>query len=234
MFRTRHYVVLTAIAIFIITAVILSETFVPASNQSRKQCTTTIIIDAGHGGEDGGASSCSGILESQINLEIAERLNDLMHLLGYNTIMTRTEDISIYTEGTTLSQKKVSDLKERVRIANTTESAVLISIHQNQYPDDRYHGAQVFYAPTKGSRTLAENMQTIFVTTINPGSKRRAKSADGIYLMQKVACPAILVECGFLSNREEEILLRSKEYQVKICSIIAASVSSNAENCLLS
>ena len=94
-----------------------------------------IVIDPGHGGIDGGATSCTGVLESNLNLEIALRLEDMMHFLGYETVMLRKEDISIYTEGNTIAAQKISDLKERVRIVNETEGAMLISIHQNHFSD---------------------------------------------------------------------------------------------------
>lgn len=184
-----------------------------------------IVIDAGHGGEDGGATSWSGVLESRFNLEIALRLNDLLKLLGYETKMIRTTDVSIYTHGTTIAAKKVSDLKERVRIVNETENAVLISIHQNTFPDEKYHGAQVFHPTGEKSRLLASMTQTAFTQTINPGSSRKIKQADGIYLMEHIRCPGILVECGFLSNPEEEAKLRSTDYQQKICCVIASALS---------
>ena len=111
----------------------------------REHC---IIIDAGHGGVDGGATSCTGRLESTYNLEISLRLNDLFHLLGYDTRMIRTTDISVYTKGESIAQKKISDLKERVRIANETPNALLLSIHQNNFSDSRYSGAQIFYPGT--------------------------------------------------------------------------------------
>lgn len=193
----------------------------------RQHC---IIIDAGHGGEDGGATSCTGKLESSFNLEISLRLNDLLHLLGYNTAMIRTSDVSIYTKGETIAQKKVSDLKERVRIANSMDNALLLSIHQNTFSDSRYHGAQVFYAKTANSAELAKQLQSTFTSTINSGSNRQCKRADGIYLMEHVSCTGILVECGFLSNPEEEARLRSMEYQKKICCVIASSVSTYLSN----
>ena len=186
---------------------------------------TRIIIDAGHGGVDGGATSCTGVLESGINLEIAVKLNDLLHLLGYDTIMIRTTDTSIHTHGETIAAKKISDLKERVRIANQTEKAVLISIHQNQFNDSRYSGAQVFYARTAGSEQLAKQMQTTFIQTLNPGSKRQVKKASGIYLMEHIQCTGVLIECGFLSNPEEEANLRKGEYQNNICCVLASACS---------
>lgn len=185
----------------------------------------TVVIDAGHGGVDGGATSCNGILESQFNLEIALKLNDLMHLLGINTEMIRETDCSVYTQGNTIAQKKVSDLKERVRIVNSMEDCVLVSVHQNHFSDSKYSGAQVFYAPTGGSRELANAMQLNFIRTVNPGSHRQIKKADSIYLMQHIDCPGVLVECGFLSNPQEEYLLRNNAYQQKLCSIIACTVS---------
>ena len=193
----------------------------------REHC---IIIDAGHGGEDGGATSCTGKLESSFNLEISLRLNDLLHLLGYDTAMIRTEDVSIYTKGETIAQKKVSDLKERVRIVNKTENALLISIHQNTYPESRYSGAQVFYAKNDNSQLLAKELQSAFTSTVNQGSNRKSKKAEGIYLMEHITCTGVLVECGFLSNPEEEAKLRSEEYQKQICCVIAATVSSFLSN----
>ena len=190
----------------------------------------TIVIDAGHGGEDGGATSCSGILESKYNLEIAQTLNDLFHLLGYHTIMVRTTDISVYTQGNTIAEKKISDLRQRVKLTNETENALLISIHQNTFPDSRYSGAQVFYGPSGDSAALAKKLQQVFCTSINPGSKRKAKTADGIYLMQQIQCTGVLVECGFLSNVQEEAALRTVAYQQKICCAIAATVSNYLAN----
>lgn len=185
----------------------------------REHC---IIVDAGHGGIDGGATSCTGKLESAYNLEIALRLNDLMHFLGYETKMIRTTDVSIYTKGETIAQQKISDLKERVRICNERENAVLLSIHQNNFSESRYSGAQVFYPNTEGSDRLAKQLQDGFT---HLGSTRQAKRAEGVYLMEHIRCPGVLIECGFLSNPEEEANLRSKAYQIKLCAVIAATVS---------
>ena len=189
----------------------------------------TVIIDAGHGGVDGGATSCTGKLESAFNLEIALRLNDLMHLLGIHTEMIRTTDISVYTQGETIAAQKVSDLKERVRMVNESENALLLSIHQNTFPDSRYGGAQVFYGPEGESAQLAEALQNAFRSTVNPGSNRRSKKADGVYLMEHIDTTGVLIECGFLSNAEEEAKLRSADYQKKLCCVIAATVSNHLD-----
>lgn len=184
-----------------------------------------LIIDPGHGGIDGGASTQSGTLESTINLQIALRLEDLSHLLGFRTIMTRREDTSIYKEGHTIAQKKVSDLKERVKIANRTENGILLSIHQNYYPDEQYSGAQVFYGKGEGSEALAKRMQTALVQNLNIGSKRKCKAGTGIYLMEHTDCPGVLIECGFLSNENEAKQLQTKNFQEKLCQTIIATLS---------
>lgn len=184
-----------------------------------------VVIDPGHGGEDGGAVSCTGVTESTFNLDIALRLNDLMHLLGIDTVMTRDTDRSIHTQGETIAARKVSDLKERVKLANGVENAILVSIHQNHFPDSRYSGAQVFYKTDNESTELAARLQTAFVQTINHGSNRKSKKADGIYLMEKVQLPAVLVECGFLSNYQEEAKLRDSHYQKQVAAVIAAVCS---------
>ena len=184
---------------------------------------TCIIIDAGHGGVDGGTTSCTGILESQINLQISLRLDDLLHLLGYETKMIRTTDVSVYTEGESIAAKKVSDLKNRVKTVNETENAVLISIHQNYFDDGRYSGAQVFY--NKEGNLLSKELQRELISALDSSNTRQVKMSSGIYLMEKVSCPAALIECGFLSNPEEEAKLRDPIYQKKLCSVIACVIS---------
>lgn len=185
-----------------------------------------VIIDAGHGGVDGGATSCTGVLESNMNLQFALKLNDLLRLLGINTKMIRTTDISVYTKGESIAAKKVSDLKQRVKIVNETENSLLISLHMNHFTDSRYHGPQVFYAPVDQSRQLAEQMQENLNRYIDPDGKRNVKKADGIYLMQNIQSPGILIECGFISNPEEEARLRDDSYQRRVCAVIAATTSS--------
>lgn len=206
-------------------AILGSKAVTVISENSRVQQQNVVIIDAGHGGVDGGATSCTGVLESQINLEIAKRLDDLMHLLGIQTKMIRITDTSVYTEGESIAAKKVSDLKKRVKIVNEMENAILISIHQNNFSDQRYWGAQVFYADTAGSKELANKIQAQMKSTLNPGSKRNIKKADSVYLLNHINNVGVLVECGFLSNPQEEAKLRSKEYQLQLCSVIASSCS---------
>ena len=182
-----------------------------------------LVIDAGHGGEDGGAVSLTGAPESRINLAVALRLDGVLGLYGVPVQMLRTEDISLHDkDAQTLRQKKNSDLHNRVARVNAQENAVLLSIHQNSYPDGRYSGAQAFYAPTDGSRELAQTMQESLRTALAPNNGRLEKQIpDTIYLMNHVSCPAVLVECGFLTNPQEERLLQDGTYQTKLACALA-------------
>lgn len=211
---------------FILSGIYGSQAVTAYSEKVVFDNRTCVIIDAGHGGEDGGAISCSGIKESNFNLEISKRINDLLNLIGVRTYMIRCEDISIYKEGShTIAAKKVSDLKERVRIINQTENAVLISVHQNYFHDSKYSGTQVFYANTNNSEQLAKNLQQNFKTALQPNNKRQAKKTSGIYLMEHITCPGVLIECGFLSNPKEEAYLRDAEYQKDITAVISCTLS---------
>ena len=218
---------LILLGLFVGTAFAGSRVVTVAAESASIVRQHVFVIDPGHGGIDGGATSCTGVLESQLNLEISLRLNDLIHLLGYETCMIRTTDESVYTQGETIAAKKVSDLKHRVQMVNEAENAVLISLHQNQFSDSRYSGAQVFYAKDEESRKLAQQLQSAFLQTINPDSHRKIKKAEGIYLLEHIQSPGILIECGFLSNPREEAALRSDAYQKKMCTVIACVLSTH-------
>lgn len=224
--KHRLKLIYTATILLTLTVASLGSRTVTVISQNMPPIRThCFIIDPGHGGLDGGATSCTGKLESAFNLEIGLRTRDLLHFLGYQTRMIRTGDVSVYTNGDTIAQKKMSDLKERVRICNETEGAILLSIHQNTFSDSRYAGAQVFYSDTTGSEVLAKSLQTNLITALNPNSNRQIKKAQGIYLMQHIRCPGVLIECGFLSNQAEEAKLRSPEYQKSLCCVIAATAA---------
>ena len=184
-----------------------------------------VILDAGHGGEDGGAVSLTGVPESQINLEIVLKLRDILALCGTDPQLLREEDLSLHDESaSTLREKKRSDLQNRVAAVEAAEGAALISIHQNTYTSARYHGAQVFFAPTQGSQALAEAFQTALRERLQPDNERAAKEIpDSVYLMNHITCPAILVECGFLTNPQEEALLRDEGYQRKLAAVLAGA-----------
>lgn len=194
---------------------------VPAATEQAE----TLILDAGHGGEDGGAVSVSGTRESQINLSIVLKLDDLLGMYGTAPVLLRDSDISLHdSDCVTLREKKVSDLKNRVEAIESVEQAVLISIHQNSYPDGRYHGTQSFYAPTEGSEALAQQIQSAIQTSLQPDNNREIKQIpDTIYLMNHISCPAVLVECGFLTNEEEEARLRDEDYQRKLAAVLMSA-----------
>ena len=188
---------------------------------------TVWVIDAGHGGEDGGAVAVDGSKESDMNLAIARRLDALLVLLGEETRMTRTEDISIHDgSASTLREKKRSDLENRVELVNSTQGAILVSIHQNSLPSSkRTQGAQVFYGKKEGSAELANTVQRALNQTVNAGNEKTKKAIDAsIFLMKNVTAPAILIECGFLSNESETALLKSGEYQQKLAVVIASGL----------
>ena len=147
-----------------------------------------------------------------------------MHLLGMRTIMIRDDDRSVYTEGTTIAKKKISDIRNRVRIVNGTPNALLVSIHQNNFSDPKYSGAQVFYNNKSNSKEIALQLQSAFRENLDITNKRQPQNSSGVYLMEHINCPGVLIECGFLSNVKEEAMLRDDTYQKKICSIVATTI----------
>lgn len=211
---------------FTLSGIFLGSRTVTVMSQSkpiyRSRC---IVIDAGHGGFDGGAVSCTGLPESKYNLEIALRLEDFLHLMGYQTKMIRREDISVCTSGNTIAQKKVSDIRQRVKAVNDGgEGTVLVSIHQNFFEQSQYAGAQVFYGRGEDSKALAQTLQQLLINNLHQQGNRKEKKASGIYLLEKVQYPAILVECGFLSNSREEAMLADSLYQKHLAVNIGCGV----------
>ena len=182
------------------------------------------IVDAGHGGEDGGAVSPGGVVESRINLEIARRVDSIFGLCGEPSLMLRTEDVSLHDpEAVSLREKKVSDLHNRADTVSSYPEAALLSIHQNMFQQSRYRGTQAFYAPTQGSQELAQAIQEAVRESLQPDNSRESKPIpDTVYLMNHIPNRAVLVECGFLSNPEEEGLLQDPKYQTKLAAVIAA------------
>ena len=184
-----------------------------------------LVLDAGDGGEDGGAVSAAGDKESDINLAIVLRLEQIMGLYGVPVVLTRSDDRSIHDQdAATLREKKVSDLKNRLALVSELNNAVLLSVHQNSYTDSRYSGAQVFYASSEESKQWAEHTQGLLRSVLDESNDRSAKEIpDTVYLMNHVSCPAILVECGFMSNGEEVSLLLTHGYQTKIATALAVA-----------
>lgn len=186
-----------------------------------------VVLDPGHGGVDGGAEA-NGIVEKNVNLSIAKKVRELCILFGFEVRMTRMEDVSIHDEDkTTIRAQKNSDLKNRLEIMTAEPGAVVVSIHLNKFPQSRVKGAQVFYAPkSQGSELLAQTVQDSFRTLLQPDNTRQIKKADSslFLLYNNTVTPAVLVECGFLSNPEEAALLASEDYQDQVAFAICYSL----------
>lgn len=187
---------------------------------------SVLVIDPGHGGMDGGAVSADGTVEAQINLAIGLRMEEIAQLLGVETVMTRREDVDLHDESAlTVRQQKISDLKNRVAQVNAVSGGVLVSLHQNSLPQSpNVHGAQVFYSGTEGSQALAETIQTALNAIINDRPKEVKAAGSSVYLLENAEVPAILVECGFLSNKDETALLNTEAHQTRLALTILASV----------
>lgn len=187
-----------------------------------------VIIDAGHGGFDGGAVAEDGTVEKDINLSIALYLREYLSVFDIKTIMIRETDCSVEDDGlNTIRQRKTSDLHNRMKLMEETDNAIFISIHQNKYPDGKYSGTQVFYSPKtkEESQALAQTIQDCVINTLQKDNKRQIKECGtSVYLMYNAVKPAVLVECGFLSNYEETNKLKAPEYQKKIAFCIAVGI----------
>lgn len=189
--------------------------------------TPTIIIDPGHGGEDGGAVAVSGEIESHINLAISLKLEQLLLFYGMEPILLRDEDVALHDAGIdTVKGRKTSDLKNRVAMVNEIEQGLLLSIHQNFYTQPQYSGAQVFYTDdSTETQDFAFLLQTLFREQLDPSNERSSKVVDpSIYLFNQIDTPALLIECGFLSNPEEASLLASDDYQQSIACILTVGL----------
>ena len=189
-----------------------------ASTQQVRVCPT-IIIDAGHGGYDGGAQAADGTQEKNINLSIALKLKEYLSLGGFNVILTREKDEGIEDDVTaSIAKRKVSDMKKRLKIINDNEGAVFVSIHLNKFTTSSVSGAQVFYSPNnEKSVKLATEIQKSIVGMLQKDNERQVKKGDkSIFLLKNADIPAVIVECGFLSNKEELSLLKDDEYQSKL------------------
>lgn len=190
-------------------------------------CSSTVIIDAGHGGEDGGTQSSAGVLEKDINLNITMKLGTLLRLMGYTVVYTRTEDKLYYgDDAVTQRQKKVSDIHYRMKLMETYNNALFISIHQNFFEQSKYYGAQVFYSKNNPeSQIIAEKIQSNIKNILQKDNERQIKaSGTDIYLLYHTKSPAVMVECGFMSNPGEALLLGDDKYQIKLCLAIAAGL----------
>ena len=169
-----------------------------------------IVLDAGHGASDGGAVGISGTLEKDINLKITMRLKNLLEKTGATVIVTREDDSPI-------AETKREDMKKRKDLKENSDADIFVSIHMNKFTESKYSGAQVFYAKDEKSKMLGEDIQSEMKAILNPENNRVAKQTDGsIYILKESTVPSVIVECGFLSNPEEESLLTKSDYQDKV------------------
>ena len=211
---------------FIMAMITLSISTFLISNKNKDTIQTvslpvsgkTIVLDAGHGLPDKGAQSVSGVSESDINLCITKKVQSLLEQSGCNVILTRSDENGIYDlNSNTIREKKVSDIKNRVKIGNESSADAFISIHLNKIPQSQYYGWQTFFKQNnEKSEQLAKSIQAELNNSIQKTNKREALKITGKYIVEHVEIPITIIECGFLSNPEEEKLLQEDEYQNKL------------------
>lgn len=225
--RVILFVALFSIIGSVLGGSIVYERFSVVDADTQKSKYKTVIIDAGHGTPDGGTSAPDGTLEKDLNLQIALKTNEILKFMGINTVLTRTDDNSIHdASADTIREKKISDIKNRLNIMNNTENSIFVSIHQNHFSQSKYNGTQVFYSKNNpNSVNLAESIRKSVINDLQPYNSREIKqSGSDIYLLYHAQIPAVMVECGFLSNPEETLQLKNEEYQRKLAFMIALGI----------
>lgn len=218
--------VILALCAFLIYYTV-DRSLIASSSEADKKDELTVIIDAGHGGIDGGAVGSDGTEEKDINLYIAKDLEKILNTYGIKTIMTRTDDNSIHSQNAaTIREQKVSDIHNRMKIMEENENCLFISIHQNSFPNSSLWGTQVFYSPnTTSSPELADCIQNSVIKLIQPENKRIVKKCgSSVYLLYYAKKPAVLVECGFMTNNNELKMLKDEEYRRKMAFSVACGV----------
>lgn len=232
-FKGEWYAVLkrfTLAVAMLLCLVLLSGLFVTgekSANVSAKATQRyTVIIDAGHGGFDGGAVAPDGTLEKDLNLSVALKLDSVLKIMGYDTVLVRDTDVSTADDKGTERSQKVSDIKARLRLTEKYKDALFVSIHMNKYTSPQPHGAQVFYSQVDGSKELAECIQRSITAGVQTDNKRVIKkTTKDIYLLYHAVIPSVIAECGFISNPNDLLKLKSDEYQLKMAAAIAAGIN---------
>lgn len=183
-----------------------------------------ILVDPGHGGDDGGAVAADGTLEKDLNLSVSLSLRDLLRVMGFSVTMTRETDTMVNASGDTMRQRKVSDMKNR--LAMTQDADLVVSIHQNKFTQPQYYGTQIFYSVNHtGSLPLAEAVRGSVVSLLQPNNTRELKKGDSnVYLLDNIQIPMVLVECGFLSNEAELKKLKDETYQRQLAFAVMGGV----------
>lgn len=226
MITVKKYTSILLSAVVIILSLLFCKIQKTSSDNIILNEMPVIIIDAGHGGEDGGAVADDGTLEKDLNLDIALKLNNILSVMGYKTYLIRTTDTAIHTSGDTIRQRKISDIKNRFAIMNKYDNCLYISIHQNKFNDKSVHGAQTFYSPNNNeSKVLADFVQKSISSQLQTENKRLIKkSGTDIYILYNATKPTIMVECGFVSNDNELKKLKDSVYQNKMAISIAFGI----------
>lgn len=208
------------------TAMKMNDTI--ATTSDINQNDLVLILDAGHGGLDGGCSASDGSVEKSINLNIMLSVRDLSKLFGYNVETTRDTDKSIHDKGITgIKNQKISDMENRLELFNKYNNSICISIHQNTFSDPKFNGAQMFYSDkNETSEQFATIMQQQFVDNLQPDNQREIKlCGKELYLCYYCDNPAVMVECGFLSNPEEAAKLTTIDYQKEVAFTIFTGIN---------
>lgn len=230
-------IVLFSAAIFLLCTICLLPVTV-ASPVNNFSSDVQVVIDPGHGGKDGGAVSKSGLLEKDLNLSVSSTFNDILILCGIDTVMTRSDDKLVCDENDPALKGKVklTDLKNRLSIGKDNPSAVFISVHMNTFPEEKYNGLQIYFSPNnENSFFLAKSIQDDICRVMQNDNNRKVKKAgSNIYLLDRMESPAILIECGFLSNIKESQKLATSEYQTQLSLVFSKTVleflSENSNN----
>ena len=187
----------------------------------------TVVIDSGHGGIDPGKKSDNGILEKDVNLSIAKKLQKKLIDTGFNVVMTREDENGLYSEND--DNKKIADMKKRCQIIKDSKADIVVSIHQNSFQSQDVKGAQVFYYTHSGEGKKAAEIMQESLLVLDDTNHRKAKANDTYYLLKRTESPTIIVECGFLTNTEEAGLLKQEEYQKKVAEAIVAGIKAYME-----
>ena len=219
-FTKKRLVILGIFLLLVISICVIMQFKEPETKETvaLPVSNKVIVVDAGHGEPDGGAVSSNGISEAEINLKIALKLQNLLEQSGATVILTRSDENGIYdVDKTTLKQKKVSDIRNRVKIGNSSSADIFVSIHLNKIPQEQYSGWQTFFKKdNEQGEKLATAIQESLKEAVGKENNRLPMKLDNVYIVKNVEIPLTIVECGFLSNEEEEKKLQEDEYQNRL------------------
>ncbi len=226
--KTLTYLTFIAATAFVLLVLLLKLSVIPIMTVRAPQAAPSrpaLIIDPGHGGEDGGAVASDGTLEADLNLSVSQRLEMIAVFFGVGVVKTRDgTEIAYPDSAKTVKARKTADQRARLELISSLPDAVLISVHQNKYTSPGPRGAQVFYSGTEGSRELAEKAQELIRALPEGASDRTAMPvSDNVFIMNNAPCTAVLAECGFISNPDELALLKSDKHQIRLAAVLAAA-----------